>query len=157
MKWRQLDHIQIIWTSPQTDNIDIQIFFTGLVLFLMPKNSVKALKAATTCWPSLVWCAWAHQVQTVYYDVPMPGQHYSTVSGGTLVTSLWDRITTASSFGCQPSTDSAATSADHIMAVGRLLSLVCRCGTRCQNVSMIPLLVLLLLAVFSKHFLFSKY
>jgi len=38
----------------------------------------------------------------------------STVSGGTLVTSLWDCIMTASSFGCQSSTDSAATSADHI-------------------------------------------
>jgi len=64
--------------------------------------------------PSLAWRAWAHQVQTVYDDAPMPGRHCSTVSGGTLVTSLWDRITTASSFGCQPSTDSAATSADHI-------------------------------------------
>jgi len=42
------------------------------------------------------------------------GRHCSTVSGGTLVTSLWDRITTASSFGYQPSTDSAAKSADHI-------------------------------------------
>ena len=48
----------------------------------------------------------------------MPGRHCSTVSGGTLVTSLWDRITTASSFGRQPSTDSAATSADHIWRSG---------------------------------------
>ena len=46
------------------------------------------------------------------------GRHCSTVSGGTLVTSLWDRITTASSFGYQPSTDSAATSADHIWRSG---------------------------------------
>jgi len=52
--------------------------------------------------PSLAWCAWAHQVQTVYDDAPMSGRHCSTVSGGTLVTSLWDRTTTASSFGCQP-------------------------------------------------------
>jgi len=39
--------------------------------------------------PSLAWRAWAHQVQTVYDDAPMPGRHCSTVSGGTLVTSLW--------------------------------------------------------------------
>jgi len=37
------------------------------------------------------------------------------------------------------------------MAVGHLLSLVRRCGTRCQNVYMIPLLVLLFLSVFWKH------
>jgi len=54
--------------------------------------------------PSLAWRTSAHQVQTVYDNAPMPGRHCSTVSGGTLVTSLWDRITTASSFGCQPST-----------------------------------------------------
>ena len=37
------------------------------------------------------------------------------------------------------------------MAVGRLLSLVRRRGTHCQNVYVIPLLVLLFLAIFSKH------
>jgi len=38
------------------------------------------------------------------------------------------------------------------MAVWRLLSLVRRCGTHCQNVYVIPLLVLLFLPVFWKHF-----
>ena len=68
-----------------------------------------------------VSCYWKnkHELYTsVYDDAPMPGRHCSTVSGGTLVTSLRDRITTASSFGCQPSTDSAATSADHIWRSG---------------------------------------
>jgi len=37
------------------------------------------------------------------------------------------------------------------MAVGRLLSLVRRHGTHCQNVYVIPLLVLLFLPVFWKH------
>ena len=44
----------------------------------------------------------------------MPGQHCSAVSDSTLDTSLWDCVTTASSLGCQPSTDSSATSAGHI-------------------------------------------
>jgi len=39
----------------------------------------------------------------------------------------------------------------HNMAVERLLSLVCRCGTHCQNVYVIPLLVLLFLPVFLKQ------
>jgi len=37
------------------------------------------------------------------------------------------------------------------MAVGRLLTLVCRRGTHCQNVYVTPVLVLLFLAVFWKH------
>ena len=107
--------------------------------------------AVTTRRPSLAWRAWAHQVQSVYDHAPMPGRHCSTVSGGTLVTSLWDHITTASSFGCQPSTDSAATSADHIWRSG-----VCCCWSvdvelTAETSTAIPLLVLLSLAVFWKH------
>ena len=40
---------------------------------------------------------------------------------------------------------------DRYMAVGHLLSLVSRRGTHCQNVYVIPLLVLLFLPVFWKH------
>jgi len=54
------------------------------------------------------------QVQTLYDDAPMPGRHCFTVSGGTLDTGLWYCITTASLFSYQPSTDSSATSVDHI-------------------------------------------
>ena len=53
-------------------------------------------------------------VQTLPDDAQMPGWHCSAVSDSTLDTSRWDCITTASSFGCQPSTDSSATSKGHI-------------------------------------------
>jgi len=96
--------------------------------------------------------AWARQVQTLHDDVPMPGQHCSTVSDTTLGTSLWDCVTTASSFECQPSTDSSATSAGSHTVVGRSLSSVRRRGTHCRNVYATLLTVLLFLAVFLKHF-----
>ena len=41
MKWRQLDHIQIIWTSPQTDNIDIQIFLQAWCSSWCQKTALK--------------------------------------------------------------------------------------------------------------------
>ena len=40
-QWHQLDHMQIICTSPQTDNHPI---FTGRMLSLTPNQHVKALK-----------------------------------------------------------------------------------------------------------------
>jgi len=46
--WHQLDHMQINIASPSrriTTSAPHHSFFTGRVLFLMPKNSVKALKA----------------------------------------------------------------------------------------------------------------
>jgi len=77
----------------------------------------------------------------------------STVSDSTPDTSLWDCVTTASSFGCQPSTDSSAcTSTGHIR----------RSGVRCRRSVDMELnsrsvhanlpAVLLFLAVFSEHF-----
>jgi len=42
--WHQLDHMQIICTSPKTDNHATQ-FLTGWMLLLPPNDSVKALKA----------------------------------------------------------------------------------------------------------------
>jgi len=42
-QWHQLDHMQIICTSLQTDNH--ATVFTGRTPFLSPTNSVKALKA----------------------------------------------------------------------------------------------------------------
>jgi len=49
-QWHQLDHMQIICTILQTDNhaSTPSLFFTGWMLFLMPNNSVKALKANLT-------------------------------------------------------------------------------------------------------------
>jgi len=41
-QWHQLDHVQIICTSLQTDNHANTQFFTSWMLFLMPTNSVKA-------------------------------------------------------------------------------------------------------------------
>jgi len=62
--------------------------------------------------------AWARQVQGLHDDAPMPGRHCSTVSDSTLDTSLWDCVMTASLFGCQPSTDSSATSTGYIVWSG---------------------------------------
>jgi len=46
-QWHQLDHMQIICTSLQTDNntSTSSLNFCGQMLFLPPTNSVKALKA----------------------------------------------------------------------------------------------------------------
>jgi len=47
-QWHQLDHMQIICTSLQTgDHASTSSlnFFTGQMLFLVPTNSVKVLKA----------------------------------------------------------------------------------------------------------------
>jgi len=43
--WHQLDHMQIICSSLQTDNHTTQ-FLTGWMLLLPPNDSVKALKAS---------------------------------------------------------------------------------------------------------------
>jgi len=85
-------------------------------------------------------------------DVPTPGRHCSSVSDSTLDTSLSDCVTTASSLGCQPSTDSSATSAGYIRWS----------GVRCRRSVYVELTAetfiyatlltaLLFLAVFSKH------
>jgi len=156
MKCHQLDHIQIIWTSPQTDNIDIQIFyrlgalpdaknqrqsiegnyymltFTGLMcLSASSSNCVLWCANARTALLHSIWRYTGHQSVRPHHD------------------SIFVRLPAINWQCCH-------ISGPH-MVVGRLLSLVCRRGTHCQNVSVIPLLVLLLLAVFSKHFLFSKY
>ena len=47
-QWDQLDHMQIICTSLQTDNhasTPSPNFFTSRMLFLKPNQRVKALKA----------------------------------------------------------------------------------------------------------------
>jgi len=47
-QWHQQDHMQIICTSFQADNCTSNStlnFFSGQMLFLMPTNSVRALKA----------------------------------------------------------------------------------------------------------------
>ena len=74
--------------------------------------------AATTHQSTLAWRPWARQVQTLHDDVPMPGRHCSTVSDSTLDTSLWDCVMTACVFGCQPSTDSSATSTGYTVWSG---------------------------------------
>jgi len=45
MQWHQLDCMQTICTSLQTDSHTHHSIFTDRMLFLMPMNSVKALKA----------------------------------------------------------------------------------------------------------------
>ena len=47
-------------------------------------------------------------------DASMPGRHCCAVSDSALDTSLGDCVATASSLGCQPSTDSSVTSTGHI-------------------------------------------
>jgi len=49
-QWHQLDHMQVICSSLQTDNhasTSSLNFFTGWMLFLTP-NCIKALKAIST-------------------------------------------------------------------------------------------------------------
>ena len=81
------------------------------------------------------------QVQTLHDAALMPGRHCSTVSGGTLGTSLCDCIMTSSPFFCRQLT---STSSRSHMVVGRLLSSARRRGTHCRN-------ALLFLVVHSKH------
>ena len=69
----------------------------------------------------------------------------------TVVLILCDCVTTASLFGCQPSTDSSATSAGSHVVVGRSLSPVNRRATHCRNVYATLLTVLLFLVVLSQH------
>ena len=85
------------------------------------------INASVTFW-CLMHCKQNTQLDMIYpgcvnYKLCMmicwlPRRYCSTVSGVTLGTSLCDCITSASSFTCQPSIESAATLVDHVWQWG---------------------------------------